>query len=276
MVCAMRVHIFIYIQHTHTQREFNETFSEEYKTKLSSAGLVYKHFGKEIIGNICKETDDAVLELVYQRIYKNFVHALDCVDNGVDRYPRDVQPYYVETTTLASRIGRLNSKDRGNDALQMTQFKVAMEVAGSEFVQAVEITYNDWLPGRRVVETALQKRFEVHPSGELVRFPEPVGWKSHIYQLESDLEIATPIKYVLYESGPGDFRVQCVSASSTSFENRLSLPEPWRGVRDEALNTLSGVPQCTFVHASGFIGGNKTAEGALAMAIKALEFTSSE
>ena len=33
----------------HHQREFDTTFNENYKTKLSSAGLVYKHFGKEII-----------------------------------------------------------------------------------------------------------------------------------------------------------------------------------------------------------------------------------
>jgi uncharacterized UPF0160 family protein len=31
------------------------------------------------------------------------------------------------------------------------------------------------------------------------------------------------------------------------------------------------VSGCIFVHASGFIGGNKTYEGALAMASKALE-----
>ena len=52
---------------------------------------------------------------------------------------------------------------------------------------------------------------------------------------------------------------------------RLSLPEEWQGVRDEELSTKSGIPGCIFVHASGFIGGNKTYEGALTMAQTALK-----
>ncbi len=53
--------------------------------------------------------------------------------------------------------------------------------------------------------------------------------------------------------------------------SRLSLLEEWRGVRDEALSELSGIPDCIFVHASGFIGGNRTQEGALEMAKRTLQ-----
>ena len=45
----------------------------------------------------------------------------------------------------------------------------------------------------------------------------------------------------------------------------------WRGVRDEELSKLSGIPGCIFVHASGFIGGNETYEGALEMARRTLQ-----
>lgn len=55
------------------------------------------------------------------------------------------------------------------------------------------------------------------------------------------------------------------------FPHRLPLPEAWRGLRDEALSELAGIPGCVFVHASGFIGGNCTREGALEMARRALE-----
>jgi uncharacterized UPF0160 family protein len=51
---------------------------------------------------------------------------------------------------------------------------------------------------------------------------------------------------------------------------RRGIREQWRGVRDEELSELSGVPGCIFVHASGFIGGNRTFEGALQMAIRSL------
>ncbi len=45
-----------------------------------------------------------------------------------------------------------------------------------------------------------------------------------------------------------------------------------RGLRDDALSEACGVPGGVFVHASGFIGGNATYEGALAMARKAIAF----
>ena len=35
----------------HHQREFAEVFGHGFGTKLSSAGLVYKHFGKQIIAS---------------------------------------------------------------------------------------------------------------------------------------------------------------------------------------------------------------------------------
>lgn len=55
-----------------------------------------------------------------------------------------------------------------------------------------------------------------------------------------------------------------------SFENRKSLPEAWRGVRDEKLSEVAGIKGCTFCHASGFTGGADTFEGVLEMAKKSL------
>ena len=55
------------------------------------------------------------------------------------------------------------------------------------------------------------------------------------------------------------------------FHFRLSLLEEWRGVRDQSLSDLSGIPGCIFVHMSGFIGGNETYEGVLAMAKRTLQ-----
>lgn len=42
-------------------------------------------------------------------------------------------------------------------------------------------------------------------------------------------------------------------------------------MRDEELSKKSGIDGCVFVHASGFIGGNATREGAIQMAVKSLD-----
>ncbi|KAK6052672.1 hypothetical protein COOONC_09823 [Cooperia oncophora] len=56
----------------------------------------------------------------------------------------------------------------------------------------------------------------------------------------------------------------------------MSLPKAWRGLRDAELSDVSGIPGCVFVHTTGFIGGNETLEGALAMARNALEIGDAE
>ena len=54
------------------------------------------------------------------------------------------------------------------------------------------------------------------------------------------------------------------------FYYRLSLPCTWSGLRDAALSEKAGIPNCTFVHSSSFIGGHENYTGALSMARKSL------
>lgn len=63
-----------------------------------------------------------------------------------------------------------------------------------------------------------------------------------------------------------NWRIQAVSVSPERFESRKALPHSWRGLEKEKLSEESSIPGCVFVHMSGFIGANRTYEGALAMA----------
>lgn len=55
-----------------------------FTTKLSSAGLVYKHYGRQIIAQMMgKAEEDPAVEAVYLRVYKNFMEAIDGIDNGM-------------------------------------------------------------------------------------------------------------------------------------------------------------------------------------------------
>jgi|TARA_B110000090_G_scaffold194798_1_gene230281 urease accessory protein len=76
----------------------------------------------------------------------------------------------------------------------------------------------------------------------------------------------------LFPDSSGGARVRAVPAAPGSFASRKALPTPWRALRDEELSTLIGIEGCVFVHNSGFIGGNKTQEGALEMARAAIRF----
>ncbi|XP_033120510.1 UPF0160 protein MYG1, mitochondrial-like [Anneissia japonica] len=262
-------------RYDHHQRSFTSTMnsilpSKPWTTKLSSAGLVYCHFGEDVVAEVLGlSKENARVAAIYDKIYENFMEEIDAIDNGVSACQ---EPKYIIHTGLSSRVKHLNPNWNSKDQDTECRFKKAMELTGSEFVERVKY-YNDcWWPAREIVEEAINGRFDVDASGELIEFTQGgCPWKEHLYALEETLNIETPIKYALYTDQNGKYRVQCVSVSSTSFENRLSLPEKWRGVRDEELSTLSDIPGCIFVHASGFIGGNETREGALAMARKSLE-----
>ena len=123
------------------------------------------------------------------------------------------------------------------------------------------------------VERALLVRSATDPSGEIIRLESGgLPWRNHLYDLERVHGIPDDrlVKFVLYTDTAGMWRVQAVTVEGRGFENRLGLPEEWRGVRDEELAKISGIAGARFCHAAGFIGGNETFEGALEMAKEAL------
>jgi len=129
-----------------------------------------------------------------------------------------------------------------------------------------------WFRSRKIVEEAFLKRKDAHPSGAIVRFEESCAWKSHIFDLEKKYSLENEVKYVLFpDTTSHGHRVQCVPVDSSSFVNRKSLKKEWRGIRDTELAKVSGIEDAVFCHANGFIGGAKSYESALKMAVLSLE-----
>ncbi|KAL0580413.1 hypothetical protein V5O48_001658, partial [Marasmius crinis-equi] len=77
----------------HHQRGFTEVFGHGHETKLSSAGLVFKHFGKEVISNVTQiDVNDEKVHTLWLKLYKEFIEAIDAIDNGISQYPTDLKP----------------------------------------------------------------------------------------------------------------------------------------------------------------------------------------
>ncbi|XP_078063817.1 MYG1 exonuclease [Mustelus asterias] len=258
-------------RYDHHQRSFSETMSSlrpEYRwtTKLSSAGLVFFHFGRRILAQLV-QTDwtDPRLDILQDKMYENFVEEIDAIDNGISQC--DGEPRYSISTNLSSRVAHLNPAWNADSQDTEAGFARAMELVGSEFVERVDYYHKAWLPARTLVEDAVKRRYKEDSSGEIVVLNQGgCPWKEHLFELEKELQVPTPIKFVLYTDQRSQWRVQCVPEGLRTFQNRLSLPEQWRGLRDAELSTLSGIAGCVFVHASGFIGGNISKEGVLEMA----------
>eukprot|EP00884_Botryococcus_braunii_P014403 jgi/Botrbrau1/22964/Bobra.0030s0036.1 len=258
----------------HHQRGFDESFGNGFETKLSSAGLVYKHFGKQIIAELLGlPVESPEVGTVYTAVYKNFIHGVDAVDNGVNQYETSAQAKYVDHTHLSGRVAALNPRwnDDQSDAACDTGFARAVEMTGADFLNEVDYVSKAWLPARKYVQEAVEGRLQLDPSGQIMKLVLACPWKDHLYDLEAELAVPDPIKFVIYEDvKEKKWRVQAVSVTSESFESRKTLPKAWWGLRDHELSQTSGIPGCVFVHANGFIGGNDTMEGVLEMARQAL------
>ncbi|CCF56540.1 hypothetical protein KAFR_0B02420 [Kazachstania africana CBS 2517] len=262
----------------HHQREFMETFSSDFHTKLSSAGLVYKHFGKRIIKSILGDVSEEDLDVLYLRVYKQFVEALDANDNGISKY--DIKDdmgikarFNDNAISIPGIISGMNPSWNGDSSAENFDkcFLKASAFIGSAFVTLVEGYGNSWLPAKSLVKEAVLNRKSCYESGEIVILEQFCPWKEHLYEIEKELGIQGQTKFILFVDSSNSWRVSTVPVSSGSFEFRRGLPKALRGLRDEQLSEASGVPGCVFIHAAGFIGGAKTKEAVLQLAKMGLE-----
>lgn len=135
----------------HHQRSFNMAWSEDenqpidetlavqpFKIKLSSAGLVWKYYGKEVLSKILAESFPVVastynptdIDKMYQKLYKNFFQEIDALDNGVKI--ANEERYWINTN-LGTRISRFNKAWNAPAEIdQNQQFKRAMRVVEEE------------------------------------------------------------------------------------------------------------------------------------------------
>lgn len=273
-------------RYDHHQRGYDERFAPKEQsnndgsttaeprcTKLSASGLVYRHYGKDLLQAFYPDLKDQFLDLAYTKVYDSLLEALDAIDTGVEMMPEGVQALYKDSTGLSRRVARLNPRwnevdpENGKTPDPDERFVSAMEICGQDFVSVLTAIVESDIPARGYVEKALEERMQVDASGEIICFASGgLPWRNHLYDLEKEMKLEKLIKFVLYTDQAGMWRVQAVTVEGQAFQNRLSLPEAWRGVRDEDLEGLCKIPGARFVHAAGFIGGASTYEGALQMA----------
>ncbi|KAF7830754.1 UPF0160 protein MYG1, mitochondrial-like isoform X1 [Senna tora] len=266
-------------RYDHHQHGFTEVLGHGFTTKLSSAGLVYKGKGGQGVGiethselNLESSASQGKLRdtrlqgcWLYQSHFGLEIIAKELkLDEG---HP------HISMLKGARPDGNLvvndsdQSCERENEA-----FHQAMDLAGCEFLENVHYYKQTWLPARSIVMDSLAERETIDSSGEIIKLSQSCPWKLHIHELEEEMNISPSIKYVLYPDDRSEnWRLQAVAISPYRFDSRKPLPKQWRGLENDKLSEVAGIPGCIFVHMSGFIGGNGSYDGALAMARASLK-----
>lgn len=119
-------------RYDHHQRGFGETLAEAGRSiKLSSAGLVWRHHGMELLARLAQPEalPEAELRVLYTKVYTDFVEHIDGIDNGVDAGLGGAA--YAVGSSLPARVGALNpawNEDATAEEVN-ERFKEAMELA---------------------------------------------------------------------------------------------------------------------------------------------------
>jgi uncharacterized UPF0160 family protein len=119
-------------RYDHHQRGFGESLAEiGHKTKLSSAGLVWRHYGRTLLSQLAQpeQLPDKDLDVLYRKVYRDFIEHLDAIDNGIS--PGVGGQLYSVGTSLPARVGTLNPpwNEDASPAQVNDYFKQAMELA---------------------------------------------------------------------------------------------------------------------------------------------------
>jgi uncharacterized UPF0160 family protein len=208
-------------------------------------GLIWRHLGESVAGS--KEIADSIEERIAQQI--------DAGDNGVSLYTLneyDVSPYelYNVLGTFRPVWGSgttddeafLNAVDFARELLVRT---IAHAKAGEEMKQLVQTGY----------ENASEK--------DILVYENSVSRNSFIEF--SDVQVVVHPS----ESEEHRWKAVVIPKGYGTFENRVTFPESWAGLRDEELAVVSGIPDAVFCHKNCFLFISKTKESALTAARQA-------
>jgi uncharacterized UPF0160 family protein len=234
---------------------------------LSSAGLIYRKYGQQILYNIAnlmgsrfgnsEEEEDENIRRAHYEVYNDIIKEVDAQDNGIDMFPSKYNQRYNINTGLSSRIKRLNPKWNSEDKNNTKAFLKAMDLVEEEFLEQVNFRLNTIRPAYDIVKEAYESRYNFHHSGELILLKQPVPWKAHLTRLEYKNGNMTDksVKYAIYQTEDGMYKVHAVSEPKAGFQSKVPLVEEWRGKSEEDLRNITGLQSIKFTHHKGFIGG---------------------
>jgi uncharacterized UPF0160 family protein len=139
-------------------------------------------------------------------------------------------------------------------------FEQALKFAGQDLDNAVD-----------AAKEAVESRQRVHDAIEATQEPWVVLGRYETVAAEVAATARPDLKYIVFpDETSGTWRILQVPVKPGSHEGRWPLPLHWRGMRGKDLDEASGIAGCVFCHASGFIAGHATKEGAIEMARKAV------
>ncbi|MDF7822551.1 MYG1 family protein [Pontiellaceae bacterium B12227] len=241
-------------RYDHAEKVYDHHFKNgptyEDGLKMSSIGLVWKHYGKKICGSA----------VIAEQVCRSLIRQFDAIDNGVKlSAPLDEFPD-VRELTLTTSISMMNP---GNP------FKADLVFAGevkraSLLLQAAIVRARRWIASRAGLEKALNEALAEERAYIIV--PEDCKWQEHLFNSEGN----ETILYAIFTKGKKSFS-QAVPSAPGEYTNRKDFPEAWAGLTDDAFSEAAGVPDGIFCHQGAFLLATYSFESTLKLVEDAIK-----
>ena len=213
-------------------------------------GLVFKHFGTELITLISGEKNKKVIAEIFDIIEKKLVQHIDAMDNGTATYKQVFKGVDVATIDNYFQMCKFAA---GVDDMKMIDKKFFELVKFSEPIIENIIDYAVHIQSEkalavRAYNKAKDKRIIICDrfySFNFNTFPEPL--------------------LVAYPDLRDNWSAKNVQTGEDLYDARFYFPESWRGLVEVELEKACGVKGAKFCHKSGFLCVNETKEGLLKM-----------
>jgi uncharacterized UPF0160 family protein len=217
--------------------------------KMSSIGLVWKHYGEDI----CQS------KIIADRICHKLIRTLDAHDNGITLTQRAADIPDVHEVSISTVVAAMNPPD-----LEDVDNVFAKEVIkAKEILLAYIANARKWLASKEEVISALSSAGEA----AYIEVGENCNWFEHL--LDADLE--KKILFVLYPSD-GKWYSRTVPVAKGSFESRKDFPNEWGGLRDEEFSEVAKITDGVFCHHACFICGSFSRESTLKLIQQAIKY----
>lgn len=262
----------------HHQKDFNETYNNR-NIKLAASGLIWRHYGKEIVKTLISDMTDFKdkltkhkIEIITDKIYDSMISFVDARDNGLNQYSEliTLKPNYIDNSNLGYFVSLFNENWFEDLTPEQTleRFKQAMFIVGEYFMKIFKKSVYS-IQAQKIINKAYNERFKYRFDGRVLVL-ENSSIPVNIFKL--NLKADPKILYIVgFNKERKQYSALAVNETTENYKTILPFPKEWRGLPEEELIKISGIPDSTFVHSTGFLACNRTLKGILLMIDKSIK-----
>ncbi|MDE8344872.1 MAG: MYG1 family protein [Acidocella sp.] len=229
-------------------------------TPFSAAGLVWQVYGpRAVAALLAPENDPALATDIAREVDNSVVRRIDEQDNGVSLEG----PVKRDNLGLARLIEDCNPAWDHADATGPHAGDIAFAEAVALMAGVLRRRVAN-LRARLAAQSAVMAAYKAGEDPRLLVLERGMPWKNVVFAQN------LPVLFAISPASNGNWMVDAVPPEPGAFGQRLSLPESWAGLQNEALAAETGVPDAVFVHLRRFVAAAKSRTGALALARLAL------